>query len=295
MSDTPPATYTLALPGSNDTQELSRAELKGKLAQGSITPQHWVWSPDQQDWKQISEIPDLQPEEPAKPGKKNFFGGRVKAAAPAAKTPPAPAPVPQQKMVKRKPARSGGSRRKEEGRGVSLVEAFFALVFAAAAALVAANYVLVDEPLADAMAKTPFVLAPIHAHLNGFVQQDTILIHVIPDPSITADNLADCLFLIAQGTPMQPLASKPFKVVALTPALKGLYAMTGEDWQQFAKMTKATREDRKNFLLDHLDNVVGQPMIPDASKLAPDDLKASRQKLWEMLLASFVPNHSRTT
>jgi hypothetical protein len=49
-------TYIVAIPGTDHTQEMSRLEVLDKIAKGEMTPEYWVWSAPDQDWKQISQI-----------------------------------------------------------------------------------------------------------------------------------------------------------------------------------------------------------------------------------------------
>jgi hypothetical protein len=59
--------YIVSIPGSDQPRELSREALLAEMAKGVITPQFWVWSPEAQDWKQISEIPSLRVAAPVLP------------------------------------------------------------------------------------------------------------------------------------------------------------------------------------------------------------------------------------
>jgi hypothetical protein len=290
MNDASPEMYTVAVPGTDETQEFTRQDLLSKMARGEITPSHWVWSPEAQDWKQISEIPALQPIQ--KTSRVSSFFNPLRSKSDAAPVTAAAASVAPVRNYSTNPSRKkGGSSRtrtrKEEGFPVfSLV---LALLFLAVAGVVAANYMLVEEPLNDSIAETPYVLVPVHAHLGGFVQPGALVIHVLPSQEVTAGNFSDFLFTLATSTPPQPFNQKPFNVVELTPAWVSQYAFSGTDWQQFAQMKQASAEDRKNFLLDHLASVGGQPLIPGAAKLAPRDLKTAREKIWNELMASFMP------
>ncbi len=287
MNENLPETYILAIPGSEDTQELPRQELRAKIAQGEITPAHWVWSPGHQDWKQVSEIPDLQT---ALPSSKQPFGLKTKSLpffnpnAPSAETSAAPAA----KKSSRKKSRTSSRSREKEESGFPFVSILFALLFLALAGIIGANYVLIDEPLEDNLAQTPFILVPIHAHLGGFVQPNALVIHVLPNSGITEDNFADLLFTLAKSTPTPPFNQKSFGVVELTSAWVGQYALTGTDWQTFAGMAQASAQDRKDFVLDHLADPTGKPLIIKSKDANPADLQTARDKIWDDLLAHFL-------
>jgi hypothetical protein len=67
MSEAAATPYIVSIPGSDQPRELSRDALLAEMAKGTITPQFWVWVAEAQDWKQISEIPELRPVAPVLP------------------------------------------------------------------------------------------------------------------------------------------------------------------------------------------------------------------------------------
>jgi hypothetical protein len=271
MSELLPETYTFSIPGTDQTEELPRGEVLARMARGQITPQHWVWSPEDNDWKQVGEIPSLQaalpvksidPEAPILPG------------APASKTalgplgpiaiPPIVAPPPETRKKK-----SGRVRGRSAGKKpfplAGMLSILGGALFTAAFAVAAFNYQFIDLPLNGSFAQSPFVLVSAHAHLDDFVQSRTLVIHVVPTSELTADNFADFLFTLAKSTPTPPFKLPSFTTVELTPSWLGQYAMTGADWRKLAQMDKASSDERRDFVLAHLTNAAGQPLAPGQS------------------------------
>src|ERR1700677_1646241 len=52
-------TLILAVPGSQETQELPLPAIREALARGEIEPTCWAWCHRQQDWKPVSELMEL--------------------------------------------------------------------------------------------------------------------------------------------------------------------------------------------------------------------------------------------
>jgi S1-C subfamily serine protease len=283
MNEAVPETYILPVPGSDQTQELPRGAVLERIARGEIAPTDWIWSPADQDWKTVSEIPSLQPSLPK--SKKSFFSplGPVGAQQ---KIEPILAPSmepPPKKKKKVKP-----KRQKSEDDGESSFSWFGSiacLLILALFAVIVANYQFVDRPFDGNMARTPFILVPAHAHLGAFFQTDKLVIHVLPTNELDSSNFADFLYSAANGTPAPPFGSKAFSVVELTPSWRGQYAFSGADWQKLGQMTSSSSDARKDFVLDHIDDPTGQPLV------AANAESATRNQIWQNLVQAF---HSDT-
>jgi hypothetical protein len=74
-------------------------------------------------------------------------------------------------------------------------------------------------------------------------------------------------------------------VIELTPGWRGQYAFTGDDWEHLAKMTSSTSQDRKDFILEHIDDPTGDRLVSPAYSEAAD--KATRGRVWQNLAGSF--------
>ena len=385
----PAQTFLLSVPGTEQTRELTRDGLLRELVTGQITPDHWVWSPADSDWKQISQLPELlaPPPQPAPvtkptttpapipkqtlstpapiskitvnpaplpaaqpapvskitvnpaPIARTFVPTSKTAAAPPvapmaaaaaapalfnAKTPaPSPKPLPSvtsppsgprdtpglvpgkmepiAKTTVHKNAPAPPKKRvvrprrdpKVHEEGLSYTKISFGVLYVAVAAIIGANYFLVDKKMDETLAHTPFVLVPAHAHLGSFVQPNALVIHVLPNAELTNDNLADYLQTLAKSTPGRPfMEDKPFGMVALTSAWFSEYAFTGADWQALGKMKDASSDDRRDFITDHLCTIAGQPLIHHTATQGLVDLKAQRTHVWQDLTTHFVQGHA---
>jgi hypothetical protein len=304
-----PETYIVSIPGTQESEELSRSMILERLARGEMTPAFWVWSSPDQDWKQISEFPSLNPPSLAEPETPVLFNA---ATAGTSFTPPpastvspigpirAPEPVSEKKsffgrlfqgkktapkvrpMPKRRPVRGGEETRKRFPIFGFLVGSGLLALFT----LIELNYQFIDRPLDGSLAQTPFVLVQAHAHLDLLVKPDTLVIHVVPSAETRADNFADFLFALAHSTPPLPFGLKPVTTVELTPSWLGEYAMDGEAWRQLAQMDQATAQERKEFVLDHLTDGKGQPLV--AKALDGEAAKRARAQIWADVTESFT-------
>ena len=60
MSTLTSPTLILAIPGTQETQELSRTSVIKAIHRGEVRQDQWVWSSAHNDWIQVAEIPELQ-------------------------------------------------------------------------------------------------------------------------------------------------------------------------------------------------------------------------------------------
>jgi hypothetical protein len=173
MNEAVPETYILPVPGSDETQELPRGVVLERIAKGELTPADWVWSPPDQDWKPLAEIPSLQA---ALPAPKKSFLGSLGPIGPKQKVEPITAPTlglpPARKKKKVKPKRTRSDDEDEPSR----FGMFLCVLILALFAVVAVNYQVVDRPLKGNLAQTQFVLVPVHAHLGALFQRDKLVI-----------------------------------------------------------------------------------------------------------------------
>jgi hypothetical protein len=282
MNEAVPQTYILPVPGTDETQELPRSVVLERLAKGELTPADWIWSPPDQDWKTVAEIPSLQP---ALPAPKKSFLGPLAPIGPKQKIEPITAPTlglpPAKKKKKVKPKRTRSEYEDEPSR----LGTFVCVLILALFAVVAVNYQFVDRPLDGNLAQTQFVLVPAHAHLGAFFQRDKLVIHILPTSELNSDNFADFLFALANSTPPPPFGATGFTVIELTPAWRGQYAFTGDDWQHLGKMTTSTARDRKDFILEHIDDASGDKLVSASLDAATN--KTTRDEVWRNLAGSF--------
>src|SRR5580692_8663796 len=137
MKEDVPQTYILPVPGSDETQELPRSVVLERIAKGELTPADWIWSPPDQDWKPLAEIPSLQA---AVPAPKKSFLGSLGSVGPKQKIEPITAPVlglpPASKKKKVKPKRT----KSDDEDAPSRFGIFLCVLILALFALVAVNY-----------------------------------------------------------------------------------------------------------------------------------------------------------
>ena len=278
MNGIPSATYIVAIPGSDKTQEYTRGNLLAALARGELTPDHWVWSAEANDWVQISKVPALSPQAslPPQPGR-SFVPTQIGPVVNVPAIEPIQVPNAAKKQKKKR------SFKQAANVAGYVVKGLVALAYLAVIAVIGVNYVLIDQPFDAQIAKSPFVLVTAHAHLGSFVQQNALLIHILPSSEITSDNLGDFLATLARSTPPQPFAHKPFQVVQLTSNIAGQYGILGSDWAQLASMNNSNPEGEKDFVLNHLSDATGQPLL----RSQDGDHSTAREKVWQNLVAQF--------
>ncbi len=265
--------YILAIPGSDQTREISQEALLEEMAQGKVTPDFWAWSAKDNDWKQLSEFPTLK--------------------APLRAVPVRPLPPlrgaegdPARQVVRKKVR-----RRIEDNHpdgGFPYIKFALGLVWVAVAVVAGLNYYWVDKPLNEAMAKTPYLLVPVHAHLGSFVQPGAIVLHILPNQELNSGNFPDFLQKLAQNTPA-PLSkeAKNYQVVTLTPAWFSEYAMPGTDWNRLAAL-KGNGDAIKEFVSTRLCHPDGQPLLEHVGSMDPSQLQAAKDKVWSDVAGKFI-------
>ena len=274
MPSTSSQTYTLAIPGSDQLRELSQETLLEEMAQGKISEDFWIWSPRDNDWKQISEFPNLRPAH-RRPTARPIQA--IRAVAPEESS----RPVARKKVVRRK-------FDDDRPDGFPYIKFLVGLLTVALAVVVALNYLWIDKPLNASIARTPYLLVPVHAHLGSFVQPTAIVLHILPTQELNKDNFADFLQKLAHGTPAPPFQARFYEVVTLTPAWFSEFAMPGDDWSKLAHMDGAKPEAIRNFVTLHLCNLAGQPLVGRLSNLDPAQLTAAKDKVWNELTGKFL-------
>ena len=91
MFDAAITSLILALPGRQETEKLPRKVVLEAIKTGTIGPDHWVWSPSDNVWKQVAEFPELQ----APPVVLPALGQK---SVPMARAANQPRPVPQVRL-----------------------------------------------------------------------------------------------------------------------------------------------------------------------------------------------------
>jgi len=303
----PPSTLIIAIPGTQETKEMSRQDVLDAIGRGEILPDNWVWSPADNDWKMVSDIPELQPA-PAPAPTPSFMNGAVPTAAMSAHFPPSagktpaaaqPAaavvrqPVVQPKVEGRTPAltetqllaRTQYSQPMEVKHEFPIFKVLFFISFVLATSVLGANYFLVDEPFVANLGTTSFGTVKAYAHLGAFSQPGALVIHVPPTDKLNSDNLADFLVALAKSTPLQPFNQQAFNGIGITSAWQSQFLMNGIDWQKLAEMSSATTEEKKKFEIEHLAQIDGTLLIDPRKNNSVE----AQNKAWQTFVATLLP------
>ncbi len=133
------------------------------------------------------------------------------------------------------------------------------------------------------MSQTKFGNVSVYAHLGGFIQPNTLLIHIPGSDSINSDNLADFLTAMARSTPSAPLGGT-FSRVSLTCGWTGSYMFSGEDWKRLGDMVNESETTRRNFIVENVESA-GSDKILD---LHPDWTEEYKQQKRNAAWATFI-------
>jgi hypothetical protein len=287
MSEIASPNFILSIPGTQDTQELPRGLVLEAIRRGEIGHDHWVWSPSHNDWKQVSEIPELQVS-PSFTAESNLAGTVADLAADEVLMERREVEIPDAGFPERTVRTKSSSSFKIKD-GSSGFKFFFWLPFLAVSGVIAANYFMIDKPFANKLAMTPFKSVQVYAHLGAFVQENALLIHILPAKELTKDDFADLLAAIAKSTPSQPFNHKPFNSVGLTSSWQSQYIFIGADWQKLGQMEGASHDDKKKFELAHFEYTDGSPLAYSRKTDNPIDVARRQNKAWQALVAHFLP------
>jgi hypothetical protein len=301
MSNTSPSTLILAVPGTQETQEWEYNSVRDAVARGEIGLDNWAWSPAANNWLPLAELPEFAPassttevyETPA-PGhtvspvevQAEPVAVKVPQVAAAALVRVAAAPVVG--TPNRMPA-TYYSKPMEESNEFPIFKILFTVLGLVIAALIGVNYFLIDQPYRASLAKTPFVSVPTHAHLGAFIQPDALLIHVFPSRELNSDNFADFLGTLTQCAPAQAFSGHPFTSFSITSAWLGEYMIGAGDWKGFADMAGLSADQKKKYVLDHLETSTGAPLVSYIRKETPSAHAAREAKAWDALVSHFEP------
>jgi hypothetical protein len=301
-----------------ETTILPRRAVRAAISQGRLSHSQLIWSPNDNTWKQVRELPDLWPSQklaPA-PAPRVHSGTLPKISAtqtpqprisgtaqPKARIPRVAVAGSQGQPVATATARQAAPaaamkvqtpkthatvkqflQEKLEHHPVMLLciglSVFIVLLWII-------NYFLVDRPLVSALDRTDYSRVTVFAHLGAFVQPDMVVIHVPRSSSINADNLTQFLVALAKSTPSKPFSSSTYNRVALTTGWTGQYSFSGGDWQQLGEMEHEDPAQQKEFVLDQIGNVSGDPLMAADPTLDDAALAAKRDKVWSDLVSYF--------
>lgn len=304
MTNEAPRTLFLAVPGTQETRELDVESVRSAVARGEITLDNWAWSAARNEWVPLSHLPEFAPPAapiaPALPVAPAVVEpvkivrvepkAAVKVSAQPARAAVA-APVPSATGTGRKTGHAATfySKPMQEHHEFPIFKILFVVLGLLIAALIVVNYFLVDQPYTQKFSKTPFAKVTTYAHLAAFVQPGVLLIHVVPSKEITTDNFADLLTALTQSAPHEALAGHEFSTISLTSAWLGQYAIQADDWKGFADMGGLSPDEKREYVLSHLQRISGAPLYEPGRNETPEKNKQRQEKIWQELVANFQP------
>jgi hypothetical protein len=151
------------------------------------------------------------------------------------------------------------------------------------------NYFLVDEPLVSNLGETSFANDFVYAHLGAFMQPNVMVIHVPHSGKITPANLTKFLAALAHSTPLSPVSRDLYSRVALTAGWTAQYSFSGYGWKQLGDMENEDEAQRKEFLMDQMDDAGGQPLMPETT-LNEQVRQSKRDQVWNDFVTYFTAN-----
>lgn len=291
-----------------ETTTLPKKEVRTAISQGRLTHSQLIWSPEENTWKQVRELPHLLPSQKLAPAPVRASGnlprvtasqpvprvaGQAAVGAPRVAVKPTVAQPVARAAVQATPKAvmatrpSGKSLKVEEAGGGSHPLKWFSIVLGVLiVAVIGGNYLLVNAPLSSALGKTAYSGVTVYAHLGAYIQPNVVVIHIPPSSKVTSANLTEFLAAVAHSTPDRPMSDNQFDRVALTPGWTARYTLSGYAWKQLGEMGKEDEAQRKEFLLDQLGSAVGEPLIAPSPK--EEVLQAEREKAWQDFQAAFT-------
>jgi len=349
-----------------ETKQLPKQEVRAGISRGQITHSQLIWSPLENAWKQVRELPELLPTQKLAPApsptsalpksippvvfESSSRAGRsaatanephmrtptaltgsgttpkivpkVKVSGPPRVRPPAVAATPHAVVpsvagskpqvraaavvLKAQKPRVAGAAATAAARQAALAPGRFAgslevkqedhfhplkwlcIGLGSFLALVlVTNYLLVDQPLVSKFNQVSDSNVTVFAHLGAFVQPNVMIIHIPASSKITENNLPDILTALARSSPSNPVTGDLFARVAITSGWTAQYSFSASSWKDLGAQDQETETHRKDYLLAHLDDANGQPLIL-ASTLNEDAQKAAHEQIWKALVAHFA-------
>jgi len=291
-----------------ETTTLPKQAVRAAISQGQITHSQLIWSPPDNAWKQVREMPHLLPSQKLAPAPvprvatgpipKIATGPIPKIATgqtgpvprvagnPAVAVAPAATASPHVAVAQVKGSKSYVV--KDDNAGSHPMKWISIGLGALLLIVIGLNYLLVDRPLVSDLSQTKFSSVTAYAHLGACVQTNVIVIHVPASSQLKKENLTDFLVALARSTPSMPMSENTFGRVALTSGWTASYTLPGYAWKQLGEMEKDDDAQRKEFLLDSMGNATGEPLMLPPGNKDEATLQAERDKIWDTFAAQFI-------
>jgi hypothetical protein len=295
-----------------DTTTVPKPAVRAGIAEGRISYSQLIWSPIHEAWKQVRELPHLWPSQkmaPPPPIVRTTGTTSVAQTKPAASTPSVAVPriaaapgqaqpkvrvqpkvavrvAGQPQAVPRVPSAGAVSDHhvvaEEPDAGHKIAKWLCIGIGSVIVLAVAANYLMVDRPLAAKMEETSFPHVSVYGHLGAFVQPGDLLIHVPASSALNESNFSEFLVALAHSTPPRPIGTEGFDRVSLTSGWIGRYSFAGMAWQELGDMGAQDAQAQKNFILDQVDTASGQSL----AGVTMDPI--TREKVWKSFVRDFA-------
>jgi len=303
----------LHVKGTEQTTTLPRQIVRAGIAKGQISRSQLIWSPKENTWKQVRELPELWPSQKLAPAPVARVpqGGTPQAVSPQAMTLRATQPRAVQPLstgpkinvtatrrvqaagaapaaaASDQPVKASATSYLEEpsDHTFTVVKWVCIVVGSIVLLLMAANYFMIDEPLNVRMARTAYAKVGVWGHLGAFVQPGFIIIHV-PTGKVTAEEMPTFLLALAQSTPNN-LRGEPFDQVCLTTGLTAHYSFSGYAWRDLGDMGGKSPDEIRTFLLKELQDGSGNLLAAPDPSLGDEAQAAQRARVWNALTDYF--------
>jgi hypothetical protein len=316
----------VALPGAEPYAEMPRKAVKAQLDKGQLKQSALIWSQKHNAWKQARYITQLIASKLEPRPVQARIGGvhvaqphvhvQAKAAQPAAgatASPAAATPVqakaatPQVKQVAAVKAAAQASTPVETTAAATSAPAIEDYTFtesshasqvwlkaicgglvALIVILLAFNWYYVDNSLKANLAEdnSEFKDVAVYAHLGGFFQIDSIIIHIRPSDKVTKENFVKYLAALSAATPDRPLSRRSFSNVILTSGWSADYQVDGLVWHRIGR-SELSDDERHDILFPGL-RQGGASLVPKSVNLDYNGLQALREKRWNEFISTFV-------
>jgi len=281
----------------DETTTLPKQVVRAAIAEGKLSRSQLIWSVPHNAWKQVRELPHLWPSQKLAPAPTpRVATGTLPRVVATGALPRVVADPPQTTASQPKMAASPVQPRavtSAQAEDYQVAEKphfnlFKWLCIVLGTFIVGTfglNYLLVDRPISSALGQTPYSHVTIFAHLGGFMQRDALEIHILGSGSLNESNLNDFLVALAHATPQ---TTHTYQRISLSSGLQGQYTISGLVWKDFGDMEQASATERKEFLLDQLDDSSGHSLLNLNSTMTSQEQEAAREKVWAALVDYFT-------
>jgi hypothetical protein len=283
MPDSNPSELILAVPGPEQMRAFPKKWIRAAIAKGELRRSQLIWSPVDNEWKQVRELPHLMP---------------TRAIAPLPVAKPRPARVMKAGAAAAKASAAAKATVKVKTKLIEKDTTYFILRIVAIcsavllACLLLFNYFMVEGPFSEGLRDHNLSDVQAYANYGGFCQVDVLTVHLLPSSELKKSNIARILISITKSSP-HPISGNLFTMVSLTPGWAGGYIFNGVDWNNLRALDEAPELQQKLAILrvvkDSMDKPLMDPQeegdpLADRTEMTPHELR-----VWNSFISSFTP------